>query len=147
MVREFKPHVGLCADSSEPGACFGFCVSLSLSAPPPLTLCLSLSLKRRKNVKKIIKKKSSGRSHRSYLGLRTLHWKTTLPSLTREFIHLCWNRLPVLRGSLWLPVYCSHSFNCWEVLSHTVTSTLWSLFCSLNKYYLHLFPHGSPSDT
>ena len=32
-VREFKPCVGLCADSSEPGACFGFCVSLSLSAP------------------------------------------------------------------------------------------------------------------
>ena len=29
-VREFKPHVGLCADGSEPGACFGFCVSLSL---------------------------------------------------------------------------------------------------------------------
>ena len=28
-VCEFKPHVGLCADSSEPGACFGFCV------PPP----------------------------------------------------------------------------------------------------------------
>ena len=32
----------LCADSSEPGACFRFCVSLSLSAPPPLALCLSL---------------------------------------------------------------------------------------------------------
>ena len=39
--REFEPHVGLCADSSEPGACFGFCVSLSLSGPPPLVLCLS----------------------------------------------------------------------------------------------------------
>ena len=24
-VRGFEPHVGLCADSSEPGACFGFC--------------------------------------------------------------------------------------------------------------------------
>ena len=30
-VREFEPRVGLCADSSEPGACFRFCVSLSLS--------------------------------------------------------------------------------------------------------------------
>ena len=30
-VRELEPRVGLCADSSEPGACFGFCVSLSLS--------------------------------------------------------------------------------------------------------------------
>ena len=29
-VREFEPRVGLCADGSEPGACFGFCVSLSL---------------------------------------------------------------------------------------------------------------------
>ena len=37
-AHEFEPHVGLCADSSEPRACFGFCVSLSLC------LCLSLSL-------------------------------------------------------------------------------------------------------
>ena len=29
-VREFEPHVRLWADGSEPGACFGFCVSLSL---------------------------------------------------------------------------------------------------------------------
>ena len=27
-VREFEPRVGLWADSSEPGACFGFCVAL-----------------------------------------------------------------------------------------------------------------------
>ena len=43
VVREFKPHVGLCADASEPGAaCFGFCVSLSLplSLPPSLFLLL-----------------------------------------------------------------------------------------------------------
>ena len=32
-VREFEPRVGLWADGSEPGACFRFCVSLSL---PPL---------------------------------------------------------------------------------------------------------------
>ena len=32
-VCEFEPHVGLCADSSEPGACFEFCVSLSLPFP------------------------------------------------------------------------------------------------------------------
>ena len=32
-VRGFEPRVGLCADSSEPGACFGFCVSLSLTLP------------------------------------------------------------------------------------------------------------------
>ena len=40
-VREFEPHVGLCDDSSEPGACLRFC----LSAPPPLVLCFSLSVK------------------------------------------------------------------------------------------------------
>ena len=40
-VPEFKPHVRLCA---EPGACFRFCVSLSVSAPPPLVLMLTLSL-------------------------------------------------------------------------------------------------------
>ena len=43
-VRGFEPRVRLRADSSEPGTCFGFCVSLfSVSAPPPLALCLSLS--------------------------------------------------------------------------------------------------------
>ena len=41
-VHEFKPHVGLCADSSEPEACFGFCVSLSLCVSPLLAFCLSL---------------------------------------------------------------------------------------------------------
>ena len=44
-VCEFEPRVGLCAVSSEPEACFGFCVSLSLSAPPLLMLCLSLKNK------------------------------------------------------------------------------------------------------
>ena len=46
MVRGFKPHIGLCADSSEPGACFGFCVSVSLCPSPirVLSVCLSVSL-------------------------------------------------------------------------------------------------------
>ena len=42
-VQEFEPRVGLCADSSEPGACFGSWVSLSLF--PLLTLCLFVSQK------------------------------------------------------------------------------------------------------
>ena len=42
-VRGFEPHIGLCADSSEPGACFWFSVSFSLSAPPPFVHMLSLS--------------------------------------------------------------------------------------------------------
>ena len=40
-VRGFKPHIRLCADSSEPGACFRFCL-LSL-CPSLLMLCLCLS--------------------------------------------------------------------------------------------------------
>ena len=41
-VREFEPRVGLWADGSEPGACFRFCVSLSVSAPPLFMLFLCL---------------------------------------------------------------------------------------------------------
>ena len=53
MIRGFEPHIRLCADSSEPGAFFGFCcLPLSLPLPPPLVhtcalahaLSLSLSL-------------------------------------------------------------------------------------------------------
>ena len=33
MAHEFEPHVGLCADGSEPGACFTDSRSPSLSAP------------------------------------------------------------------------------------------------------------------
>ena len=43
VVRDFEPRVGLCADSLEPGVCFGFCVCFSLCplpthalSPPPL---------------------------------------------------------------------------------------------------------------
>ena len=43
MVCEFEPSIRLCADSSEPGAYFGFCVSLSLCPFPSCSLSLSLS--------------------------------------------------------------------------------------------------------
>ena len=55
MVREFEPRVGLWADGSEPGACFRFCVSLSL-CPSPVHACLSLSQK--SMLKKKLRKKS-----------------------------------------------------------------------------------------
>ena len=38
-VSEFESRVGVCADSSEPGACFRFCVSLSL-CPSLSKMCL-----------------------------------------------------------------------------------------------------------
>ena len=43
QIHGLEPGAGLRADSSEPGACFGFCVSLS--APPLLILSLFLSQK------------------------------------------------------------------------------------------------------
>ena len=42
---EFETHIRLCADSSEPGACFGFWVSLSLCPSPAHALSLSASQK------------------------------------------------------------------------------------------------------
>ena len=42
---EFEPRVRLCADSPEPGACFRFCVSLSLCPSPACILSLSVSQK------------------------------------------------------------------------------------------------------
>ena len=50
-VRGFEPRVGLCADSSEPEACFRFYVSLSLCSSPAHVLSLSPS-KINKNIKK-----------------------------------------------------------------------------------------------
>ena len=44
-VREFKPCVRLCADSSEPGDCFRFSLSLSLCPSTAHALCLSLKNK------------------------------------------------------------------------------------------------------
>ena len=41
---EFESHVRLCDDSSEPGACFEFCVPLLLCPSPAHALSLSLSL-------------------------------------------------------------------------------------------------------
>ena len=55
-VCELEPRVGLCADSLEPGACFGFRVCLSVSLSAPLTLRLNLS-KINKTLKKLKKKK------------------------------------------------------------------------------------------
>ena len=45
VIRGLEPRVGLWADGSEPGACFGFCVSLSLPLPDLHTFSLSLKNK------------------------------------------------------------------------------------------------------
>ena len=57
-VREFEPHVGLCADSSGPGACLGFRVSHSLCPSLGCVCACSLSLSLR-NKNKLKKKKKT----------------------------------------------------------------------------------------
>ena len=44
-VRGSEPRVGLCADGSQPGARFGFCVYLSPCPSPATMLSLSISQK------------------------------------------------------------------------------------------------------
>ena len=51
MVPGFQSRIRLCADSLEPGACFGFCVSLSLCLSP----ARALSLKNKQTIKKKLK--------------------------------------------------------------------------------------------
>ena len=55
-VGGVEPRVQLCADSSEPGACFGFCVSLFLCPASP-----KIKIKK--------KKRSEGETCRPHLGL------------------------------------------------------------------------------
>ena len=45
IVRGFEPCIRLCAGSSEPGACFRFCVSFSVCPSPACALSLSVSQK------------------------------------------------------------------------------------------------------
>ena len=51
VVCGFEPRIGLCADSSEPGACFGSRESPSVSAPPH-SYFVSVSLKNKQTLKK-----------------------------------------------------------------------------------------------
>ena len=51
-VREFEPCAGLWADGSEPGACFRFCVSLSLCPSPVHALSLSVPKINKRSKKK-----------------------------------------------------------------------------------------------
>ena len=44
-VCEFEPCIGLCADSSEPGASFGLCLPLSLLLPHSCFVSLFLKNK------------------------------------------------------------------------------------------------------
>ena len=66
-VREFEPHVRLWADGSEPGACFRFCVSLSLCPSPvhALSIYFQKINKRWKKKKRISNKQPNFTFQRS----------------------------------------------------------------------------------
>ena len=70
-VREFGPRVRLWADGSEPGACFRFCVSLSL-CPSPVH-ALSLSVPKINKKKKKIEKKKKTNQYSNYQRAEALH--------------------------------------------------------------------------
>ena len=63
QVCEFETRLRLCADSSEPGACFGFCVPCSLCSFPthtlsPLPPLLKINIKKQpkqRNIRNLIK--------------------------------------------------------------------------------------------
>ena len=78
IVRVFEPCIRLCADSSEPGTCFGFCVSLSIFPSSTHSLSLSVSQKMNKHFKNF--KKNS----------------TNLKKKKKEFI---WHRNTQINGT------------------------------------------------
>ena len=55
MISQFvSSSPAFCADSSQPGACFGVCASLSLSAPLLLILCISKINKHKKKKNRLL---------------------------------------------------------------------------------------------
>ena len=69
-VREFQPRVRLWADGSQPGACFRFCVSLSLCPSPVHALSLSVSK---------INKRWKKNFFFKFLRGRTMYYKSPYP--------------------------------------------------------------------
>ena len=95
MVHWFGPRVGLCADGSEPGACFGFCVCLPLWPCPTHALFLSLSK---------INKHSTRKTSKTCLYIQG--------SPEKNF--LCHRRLSEISFSMYLPRWHSRSFSLFE---------------------------------
>ena len=84
MVRGFEPCVRLRADSSEPGTCFRFCVSLSLPLPCSCSV-LKINLKKERKLKYIKTVLGGCTGSRSWLmqGPPTPHiaWGRVAPSV------------------------------------------------------------------
>ena len=88
MVYGFQPCMGLRANSSEPGACFGFCVFFSLCPSPTHALCL----------KKQTLKNNCNRGNWSLIRLKCSTWWLT--SVFRTSLRLELWRLPPLPPAL-----------------------------------------------
>ena len=73
---EFEPRVGLCADSSEPGTCFRFCVSLSLCPSPAHALSLSVSKINNRGMRKAMSRAKNGKVEMAKSGFACMqrHW-------------------------------------------------------------------------
>ena len=78
-VHEFEPRVRLWADGSEPGACFRFCVSLSLCPSPVHALSLSVS-----KINKNVKKKFRNVPTKGIVMIVLLHWYSQVPMASCE---------------------------------------------------------------
>ena len=111
-VSSSPARVGLCADSSEPGACFGSCISLSLwpSLIHTVSVSLSLSLKSKHKQGRLgssVKHLTSAQVMISRFMSLSLHWA------------LCWqlrawSLLQILCLPLSLPLSHSHSVSLYQ---------------------------------
>ena len=105
-VREFEPHVGLSADSSEPGPCFRFCVPLSLRPTPDCAPSLCLS-KMNEHQKKKNKNRTILLSSKSLnlICLLWLHEEGLKKNLDTDLIVKNMSALIGLKGSLYQNTY------------------------------------------
>ena len=127
-VCELEPHIGLCADSSEPAACLGFCVSLSLSLPLPCS-CLSLSLSK---IKKKTFKKLKNKNRRGTWVAQSVKHPTSAQVMISRFMGLSPTSGSLLswRSPLWLLCPCLSSLSAPPLLTHSLSK--------INKYILKI---------
>ena len=99
-VCGFEPRVGLCADSSEPGGCFGFCVSLSLC---PFPVCALSFSKINKHQKIKIKKESKQTRYFHYFKypFSECNLSFLIRKIRRRYPEACCFKIEWLRENFW----------------------------------------------
>ena len=80
-VLGFETHIGLCADSSEPGICFRFCVCLSLCPYPACARVGTRSLSKRKKKKKELSRfrREEEMGRKAIIDFHVTHYAATAP--------------------------------------------------------------------